>query len=329
MKETMKRGDMEKYIFLAVAAILLIVSYFIIRPFFVAVISAFVLAFLIKPVHNRLSRKMNTKLAAAICIVLLILVIVIPFGLIGGGLVGELYKYTSGTSFLEFLDTLFKKVGLEINSSTVDAWGKRGLDFLLTLVNPLVTNLISFVIQLFVMFFGLYYILTNWDYLSHELENYIPFRDRKSISKELSNSTREIVYGTLLVGLAEFFVALIGFYLLGVESALLMASLIFLSVFIPAFGPAMVWVPLGVYYIFIDRTGTAIGIFIVGLIISFLIDNIFRNVVTGRKSKINPFIMLLGVFGGVALFGLFGFIIGPLVLVYAIKFIQEALKKAD
>lgn len=73
-----------------------------------------------------------------------------------------------------------------------------------------------------------------------------------------------------------------------------------------------------------DKTGTAIGVLITGLILST--DTILRPKIIGSVSNINSFIMLLGVLGGIALFGLLGFIIGPVVLVFSIKLLKESVE---
>jgi len=65
---------------------------------------------------------------------------------------------------------------------------------------------------------------------------------------------------------------------------------------------------------------------ITGLIISIFIENFVFAQVVGRQAKIHPLIVLIGVFGGVPLFGIFGFIIGPLLLVYTINLIENAVK---
>jgi predicted PurR-regulated permease PerM len=326
MGYVIEKEVLQRYAFLALAILLLVISYFILKPYIVALLSAFVLGFLIKPFHGSLSRKVGEKISAWACILLLLLIILLPLGIIAGTLMKDAYGYASKNNFEVVLNTILGKAGLNLDPGLLETINTKALNFLASLLKPFVSNAISFFIAIFVMFFGLYYVLTKWNYLASELKRFIPFKDKGEITKELSSVTKEIVYGTFLIGLIEFTVALIGFYILGIDSALLLAALVFFTAFVPAVGPGFVWVPLLVYSLIVGNYFFAIGVLIIGLILGFGIDLFLRGVIVGRKSQINPLIMLLGIFGGVSLFGLFGFIIGPLILIYAIRFLKEVIR---
>ena len=62
-------------------------------------------------------------------------------------------------------------------------------------------------------------------------------------------------------------------------------------------------------------------------ILSYFFDAILRFNIIGKKTKINPLIMLIGILGGIYVFGVFGFVIGPLILVYTLKIVQEFIEK--
>ena len=70
--------------------------------------------------------------------------------------------------------------------------------------------------------FGLYYILTNWNYLSNELKNYLPFKNKQKISKEIELATKGLVFGSVLIAAIEFVIAVIGFYLSGINFYLIL-----------------------------------------------------------------------------------------------------------
>jgi predicted PurR-regulated permease PerM len=118
---------------------------------------------------------------------------------------------------------------------------------------------------------------------------------------------------------------LIGFYILGIPMYLVLSFIIFFLTFIPG-GPALVWVPLAIYIIFQRNLFIVIGVLILGIILSYILDTAVRIKILGNKSQINPLIMLIGVLGGIYIFGLFGFIIGPLILSYSLKIIEELIE---
>lgn len=326
MSYAIEKGVLKKYFFVALVVLLIVFSYLILQPYFVALISAFILGFLIRPVHRYFAKGIGDVGAAWACIILLIVVIFLPLGILTGALAKEAYDYASSHDLSHVLTTVFGKIGLNLDARVLDALSGRVLNYLASLLQPLVSNTLSFVIVLFVMFFGLYFVLVRWKFLNDALKSFLPFKDKEEISKELADATREIVYGTFLIGLIEFVVALIGFYVLGISSPVLLAFLVFFTAFVPVLGPGFVWVPLAAYFLIVGNIYLTLGVVVLGIILGFGIDLVLRGILTGRKSRINPFIMLLGIFGGVPLFGLFGFVIGPLVLVYTIKILQEIVE---
>jgi len=84
--------------------------------------------------------------------------------------------------------------------------------------------------------------------------------------------------------------------------------------FIPILGPAIVWVPLVLIKLALGDYTTAIGVIVIGVIISVGVDYLLRIKIMRDKTEINPIIMLIGILGGIKLFGLIGVIIGPLIL---------------
>lgn len=322
----MKEGEINKYIFWAGIAVLLILSYFIIQPFFIALISAFILAYLTKPVYSYLTRYLGKNSSAMICVFIIVLIILIPIAVIIGGIIAQATQSLNvefiGAS-LKTISTypLIENLNLDLSNIT-----RNVIDFIISLLKTSAAAIPGIALSILILLFSIYYILTNWDALGDKLKTYLPFRDKARFIKETSQMTNILVHGTILIGLIEFVVAAIGLYLFGVKSYLLLSAIIFFFAFIPGLGPAAVWVPLAIYYFFVQDYFAAIGIVIIGLIISAFIDGYIRIKILGDKSKIHPLIMLLGVLGGVPLFGIFGFVIGPLILIYTIELVDEALK---
>lgn len=328
--ESLHRSDFKKYFFWLFVALLLFLSYLMLKPYLATLVSAFILSFLVRPVYNYLEGKIGKSASALVCILLVICLVVLPFSFVVGGIINQAKGYAETNSLKDFANFFFslplvENLGIEFES--LDFIIKQSLGFLVSLLQPLLSHIISFFIALFILFIGMYYILVDWDLLGAKLKHYIPFKEKEIISREISEVTKNIVYGTFLVGLIEFAVAGAGFFIFGVDAYLLLSSIIFFSAFIPGIGPGIIWVPTVIFYLMSGNIGTAIGVLIVGLIISVGIDTLLRGKIVGKKTKINSFVMLLGIFGGVAVFGLFGFIIGPLILVYTLRLLEEGLKE--
>jgi predicted PurR-regulated permease PerM len=283
-------------------------------------ITAFILAYLLKPLYIKLNKKMSKQLSAILCTLLILLIMLVFLTTIFGSIIQQVSSYLNSVQSIESIlsNTIFEKVDMNLVTDKISGF----------IIDIITSTIPAISISILIIMFGIYYILLNWDALTKSLERYIPFSNKKEISKEIAKSTNSLIYGTLLVGIIEFVLAAIGFYFLNIPFYLVFAILIFLFAFIPGLGPIAIWVPLAFYYLFIEPDlVAAIGVIIIGLILSIFIDTIFRVKILGDKTRINPLIMLVGILGGVTLFGVFGFIIGPLILVYTIKLLEEAVKK--
>ncbi|MEK6854950.1 MAG: AI-2E family transporter [Nanoarchaeota archaeon] len=316
----------EKYVFWSVIVVLFALSYFILRPYLIALMSSFILAYLVKPLYDRLVKKLGKSLSALACILIVIVVIILPIGIVVGGITQQAYLYISENSIDRIIEPFVSYFELEKFGIGLKEFSEKGAVILISLLGDVISYLPAFLLSVFITLFGMYYVLVDWDVLASRLQEYLPFRDKRGISREISDITNSLVYGTLLIGIIEFVVAVAGFYFSGVRLYFLLSALVFLFAFIPG-GPGIVWIPLFVYYLAAGNYFSAVGVLAVGLILSFVVDTLLRGKILGAKTRINPLIMILGILGGVGVFGIFGFIIGPLILFYAIRLFEEGVRR--
>jgi predicted PurR-regulated permease PerM len=258
---------------------------------------------------------------------LIISIIIIPVSFLGGALLQQAQSsFDTQYSTSSLIDKISSNVLFERLDIDLESLREKGINFFINILTSTAKQIPSFVISIFVMIVSIYYILINWNYLSEKIRKYIPFKNKEKISKDIAYSTKHIVYGYFLIAILEFIVGAIGFWLSGVQYYLLLPSIMALLAFIPGLGPGMVWVPLIIVNLISGDYLTALGVLLTGLTISILIETIFFGKIIGKQAKIHPLIILIGVFGGVPLFGIFGFIIGPLILSYTLKLLEELLE---
>ena len=285
------------------------------------------MAYLIRPIYIKVNKKLSKSLSAVVCIAIILIVILLPLGGIAGGIVNQSYGLLNNKNAVNFINNigsfhLLSKFNINLNSLF-----EKGALFFISLFSSALSYIPSLIISVIVLVFGIYYILVNFDNLSTELKNYLPFQDKNKIAREIDESTKAIIHGAFLIAIIEFAIAVVGFYLSGVNSYFLPPLLIFFFAFIPGLGPTIIWITLAIYYAFTNNWATLVGVIITGLVLSIYVDTILRTKILGNSSKINPFIILIGILGGISLFGIFGFIIGPLVLIYSLKILREYFKK--
>ena len=317
-----EKERLHRYLFFGIIFTLIILSFFIIRSFIVPLISAFVLTFLVKPLFDIIKKKTNKFLSASICILLIILAILIPLGTITAGIITQAYQ-SINDGFLNNIVASLSENLLNTNINLTDLFNKS-TSFLIDLLTSTLSSIPSLILSLVILVIGIYQILVNWDSLEYTLRKYLPFENKEKISREIAETTKQIVYGTFLIGIIEFILSLIVFYALGIPYPLLLSGLIFLLAFIPAGGPTIVWGPLALYYLINQDYTSAIILLLLGAVLAFFVEIYLKSKLTTKNSQINIIVMIVGIVGGIALFGIFGFIIGPLILAYTLKLVETA-----
>ncbi len=319
--------EISKYLFWAVIALLVILSFFIIKPFIIPLISAFILAYLTKPLYNKLKLKLPNSLSAILCVLLALIIFVLPLGAILTGITTQASSSLNKQSIKDALNSLSSLPLISSLNINLEALTQNVINLIISLLSSALSHLPSIILSVLIIFFGMYYILLSWDPLSKKLKDYLPFTDKEKVARDIAQTTNSLIYGTILIAAIQFALAIAGFYLSGVSAFLLLPALIFFLAFIPGLGPAVVWVPMAIFYFFTKDYPTLIGVLLTGLILSIYIDTILRAKLLSKKSKLNPLLMLIGILGGISIFGIFGFIIGPLILNYTIKLLEEAVKE--
>ncbi|HLC53490.1 MAG TPA: AI-2E family transporter [Candidatus Nanoarchaeia archaeon] len=315
----------KQYIFWAMILGMVILSWFIVKQTAIALVSAFILSYLASPLYRKLQAKMPNSLAAAFCISLILIIIILPLLLIAGSIISQAASILNDSSISERLNEISSEPFLRKLNIDIELLKTYLITHIMALLGGLLGSFPSLALNILVLLVGVYYMLIAGDRLGSTLIRYIPFKHKEKIAKEIGSTTRAIIYGMVLVALLEGVIAFIGFSLAGVKAALLLAALIFLFAFIPGLGPVIVWAPTAFFYGTIGHFGTSIGVILTGLVISLGIEIMFVGKIVGKRARIHPLIMLVGILGGVPIFGIFGFVIGPLMLAYTIKLIENSL----
>jgi len=319
----MKREELSKYMYIGLIVLLIFVSFLVIRPYILPIISGFILAYLGKPLYDRMKRGLPPWLAATGCVLLIAIIILIPIASIVGGLVAQASNTIQSTTVQEYIDKLESLKLVQNLNLDVEGFIDRGMQFFITLLTNATTNIPSVLVAFFITAFAMYYILLDWEKIAKAVTKYLPVENKERLGKEIAKVTKDLVYGTLVIALLEFIVAMIGFYLAGVKYYLLLPALIAIFAFIPGLGPIAVWVPTALVLIAQEYWTSAFIITITGLILTVYLDTILRTKVSGKATNTHPLIVLIGIFGGISIFGIFGFVIGPLILSYTLKIVEE------
>lgn len=167
-----------------------------------------------------------------------------------------------------------------------------------------------------IMYFMLFYMLTNRRELRESLFEYIPIskENLKIIGEEIRAMVRSNALGIPLVALAQGIIALIGFLIFGINSPVFWAVIVTIGSMIPFVGSLLGIVPVFILALSSGNTFQAWGILIYGFVVVGSTDNLFRLYVLKKLDNVHPLITLIGVIVGVPIFGFIGLIFGPLLI---------------
>ena len=273
--------------------------------------------------RNQMNKLVNQKrlrkaVAATILIVLSFLIVLVPMWifitLLGHKLSSILQNSGQLVSFL-------KGIALKIQQQyNVEIWSTDNVNKAGSLVATTVPNILgatfNTISSLLIMYFILYFMLVSSKEMESWLYKYIPLRD-ENISW-LGRDLHELVFnnaiGVPVIALLQGIVGLIGYLIFGVPDPWFWFVITCFASMIPFLGSALAYVPLGILLLIQGPTWKGIVIFVYGLGVIGLVDNVFRIVLQRKLGNLHPLITVFGVILGVKIFGFIGLIFGPILI---------------
>ena len=337
-----KAKEYMKYFFVLFFVIVLYLSFIIIKPFLSALLMSAILAYIFYPVYSAVVGKVRSKnLSAFIVSLIIIMLISLPalFALntianesqyiyvrarqkfVTGDIIGTCADGESGVCRLS--DAFSAFIANPRYRFYLQEGVRRSTDYITAEASSFILSLPRVILIIFITFFTTFYLFKDGKHFLGKIKDWLPLRktDRDYVVKKLSEMTHAVVYGTILIAVIQGAAGALGFFIFGVNSPLLWGILMALFALVPLIGTPIIWGPVGIFIILeglsIGQTATitrGVGLLIYGVLVISLLDNILKPYVIGKRAKIHPVLVLVGVLGGIAVFGFPGFIIGPLVL---------------
>lgn len=335
------------YFFFIVLVGVTILAYFIIKPFLVPFLIAAILAHLFNPVYGFLKKYLRSAgFSSAVACFLILLIIILPILGVLSLMVGEvqdilnnfsrnpemvkktiseLARNLSTLPFLNFFEA-DKLTSQETIVSVLKSFSQNTL----TILQGTYKGAVHFIFVTFVLFFSLFYLFIDGGKLVKKIIQLSPLQDKyENILIEKFNSiTRATIKGTILIAIIQGSLGAILFSVSGVASPVLLGILMMISSVIPSIGSGLVWLPVGVAMLLLGHTIEGLVIILIGALVISTIDNILRPKLVGGDTQMHPLLISFSTLGGIALFGISGFIVGPIMIslfvalwdIYALEF---------
>jgi predicted PurR-regulated permease PerM len=304
-----------------------------IREFLIALLLASIAAGLSYPFYKRLVMRFRGRknLAASVTIGLLLLLVIVPLAAFGSLVLAQALEVShrvrpwvqSHLSQATELDQLLERYP-ELASlkpyreQILSKLGEVG-SVLGTLAVGLMTGaareLMSFFLLLFVMLYSTFFFLTSGSSTLRKMLFYFPLpaEDEEKMVQRFVSVARATLKGTFVVGIVQGALGGLGFWVAGVGGAALWAAMMALLSVIPGLGTAVVWIPACIYLMISGHVGAALGLAAYCALIVGTVDNFLRPWLVGKDTEMPDLLILLATLGGIVLFGVMGFVIGPIV----------------
>ncbi|MDX5335573.1 MAG: AI-2E family transporter, partial [Marinobacter sp.] len=172
-----------------------------------------------------------------------------------------------------------------------------------------------FFLGLALMVYLAFFLIRDGQKLVELLIKALPLGDERErlLFAKFAEVTRATVKGNLLIAIIQGALGGVIFWILGISGALLWGVVMAIFSLLPAVGAAIVWIPAAVYLAAIGDVVPAVILTVYGMVVIGLADNLLRPILVGRDTKMPDYLVLLSTLGGIVMFGINGFVMGPLV----------------
>lgn len=313
------------YISIALIAVVFILGFLILKPIALSIVTGLILAYVFYPLYERLFAIIKEKNTSSliICFLLLFIVIIPSWFVIPivARQVFNAYNFIQGANLASSIVNFFPSMGLTSDFYTIiNSFMSNIASSLLNKLTSFIINFQTLLLHAAVIFFVLFFALRDWDKLRKYVKSLSPLSAETEdvFFNKFKDVTNSVLFGQIIVGLVQGLTAGIGFLIFGVSGAISLTLLTIFFGMIPVIGPVIVWLPIDILLFVQGRTGAAIGLLIYGILVVSTVDNIIRPLIVSKRTKLNSGIVLVGMIGGLFVFGVLGLILGPLIIAYSL-----------
>ena len=308
----------------------------ILSPFLGALLVAGALALIFYPVHDWIRTRLgaNRNLAAAMSTISVLVTVILPLLIFGWLLFKESREIYPRTNL--WLSSL-SGTGLELKvpERFRSVWNLDAEDIIVSNLKNLqegimksggtiLKNIFFAFASLLVVMATLFIFFRDGEALLHWLLDIIPMDNEHKyrIANQLYTTTIAVARGFLLTAGAQGVLGAIGYAMAGIPAPILFGVLTSFAALIPFVGTSLVWLPLSVAAMYIKGFPTGIFLLLWGAVVVGLLDNILRPILIGKKARLPIFLLFLGIFGGIRIYGPIGILMGPMLISCLLVFLQ-------
>jgi predicted PurR-regulated permease PerM len=323
--------------------------FLITAPFLIPLAWSAVLAIFFYPVYVHLQRRFSPTWSAVFCTLGVTFLLIVPVLLVmlyaarealeaSAGIRESLATDRAGAA-QEILN--FIKRHLPDSLQNIDLAGslRQGAEkiasFMAASLGSLVRNVFSFVVNLFILLFALFFVFRDGESILRAVRHLIPFE--KDIQEDMLHESRDLIFASvavaLLIAAIQGALGALAFELTGIRGPVFLGVLVAFCSIVPVVGSSLVWIPAGIWLAVGGHWGKALVILLICGGVAGLADNIVRPLLLRNRTRLNDLLLFISILGGLNVFGLLGLVVGPTVVAAALGILrvymdhQEELEK--
>jgi predicted PurR-regulated permease PerM len=322
--------------FLLLLALVSAAFFWLLVPFFGAVFWAVILAIVFHPLHRRVLRALGGRanLAATASVLICVVIAIIPTTVIvtslvaeGAGVVqrvqqGSFDLPTIFTRLVAHLPAWAQEWFAQIDAADLQALRERLSAALLAASQAVAGQALNvgqitlrFVGSVGIMLYVLFFLFRDGPAIGRNILACMPLSvdySRRLLAM-FAAVVRATVKGNIIIAVIQGSIGGVTFWLLGIEAALLWGVLMVFLSMLPAVGAGLVWVPVAAWLLLSGSVARGLILIGVGVFVISIIDNLLRPFLVGKDTRLPDYVVLVSTVGGLSLFGINGFVIGPLI----------------
>ncbi len=334
----MNKTIIPKAFLVLLLAIIIWACYLIFKPFLVEIIAAAILVSIFYTPYEWLAKKLkgSKKTAALIMCLLVVLIVIVPIvNLIIYGAQQSVEAYSEVIKYAEksevdnvIKDNILAKADLfgfngESFKEVIIDVTKRMSNWFASGAASFVKGTTGFVVSLILIIFTMFFFFVDGKNMVEKLMHWTPLPNRydKEIFKKFRDVSFSSVISIFVTAVAQGVLGGLGFVVVGLPAFLPAVFMAFLSL-IPYVGAAIIWIPASIYLLFMGKIVQGIGLAIWGGVVVSNVDNLIRAKMIKGKAQVHPIFIIFSILGGIALFGFWGVIFGPLIISLAVTILH-------
>lgn len=325
-------GKMRSAFFFALLIILFIAIFYILKPFFYPLFWAAVLAIMFHPVYRGVLHLLKSPgFSSFVTLLIVVAIIFLPLTLLGIILVNEsidLYQSASQAEIFQNPEKVSTRFEGTILGPYIDSikgqWTQYATSAAKTLsgvvlssfssISKSVWAIVRFILMFLLTLYTLYYFLKDGKKILKRLMRLSPLGDKyeQMLYERFTSTTRATLKSTVIIGGIQGTLSGLLFWITGIEGAFIWGVVMVIIAIIPAIGPPIILAPAGIIMLVLGNFWQAL-VLLIGASVVSIIDNLLRPPLVGKDTQMHPLIVLLTTLGGIIIFGVSGFVIGPII----------------